>query len=112
MVKDIFTFLEHMLKEYEVHGIAHARISQMNPTPEIGCLIKINELNEITPPTHYWLKYTPELPLVIVASDKLKTIPDSASELDPDKTLEFLDLSIHHNLHKRYTAELTPVYVD
>ena len=106
-----YIFPSEEIERYRIHGIAHARISQMSPAPLINCYISLKELLEFDIPKHAWIKYESKAPHIIVSSGKQNHLPKSAMNIKFKKGLESLELKIQNNSNNgNGLLELTPVY--
>ena len=107
-----FQFPDKEVSNYNIHGIAHARLNQIIPIPVSGCNIDLEPLLEIEQPRFYWVKEKSDAPEVIIASSKAHEIPESAFSFDSTKKLDFLVVKYSHDHPKKeyINIELEPNY--
>ena len=97
----IFKFLDKAVEKYKIHGVAHAKISDMSPVPLSGCIIDLEPLLEIEEPKYYWVRETRQAPTIIIASEKAKSIPASATAFGINRKLESLIVTYTHTHPKK-----------
>lgn len=102
---------EEEIERYRRDGFARADFRGRDLRLIRECSIGISPLIEITQPQKVWISYTSEAPKVIFARDSSETDPETAIQIETDKKLESVVLTIFYYYPKVYKAEIKPVYI-
>lgn len=106
---EIYELPERELKRYDQHGMARIDFNEIFPTPFTGTRIPVGDLEN--PPKYIWLRRKHQMPLVIIASDKVNSIPKNHTEIDPSRPLDEIIVNIYEN-YPGYKTELSFAYQD
>jgi hypothetical protein len=111
-MRPTFNYTYRQIEKYRDNGIVVARLDDINPSPIDGCRINTELLLQHERPAHAWVRQTDAMPKVIVASERIKTVSESALSLDVGRELLYLELSwdTSHPKVPCFEPRLTPFY--
>ena len=89
--------------------MARMDFNEIFPAPVTRARIPIGDLEK---PKYVWLRHKHQnLPLVIIASDKVTSLPEERTEIDPSRPLDEIIVNIYQN-YPGYRTELSFTYQD
>jgi len=100
---------EREIERYHRHGLARIDFNEIFPTPYTGARIPVADLQK--PPKYVWLRRKYQMPLVIIASKEVKSLPAEHTEIDPSRSLDEIIVNIYEN-YPGYKTKLSFAYQD